>query len=254
MAVIGVYSVKGGVGKTTLAVDMAWRSAVVSRHPTLLWDLDPQGGAGWLLGLPDRVGSRAASAFVKDGRPTELIEQSRYPRLDVLPADESMRNLSLTLARIGKRKRLARTASFLAAEYPRIIIDCPPVINEISDQVFAAADLLIVPLPPSPLSARALPMIRAEILARHPRHPPILPVLSMYDARRKLHREVHTGFAAGWPVIPMASAVEQVAVRRAPIGTFAAWTEVNARFQRLWDGIEAKLAMRAALGQTATAL
>ena len=90
-------------------------------------------------------------------------------------------------------------------------------------------------------------MIREEILQHHPRHPPILPVLSMYDARRKLHREVHSGFAAGWPVIPMASAVEQTAARRAPLGTFAASSDVNARLQRLWEGIEAKLAMLAAL-------
>jgi hypothetical protein len=69
----------------------------------------------------------------------------------------------------------------------------------------------------------------------------------MFDVRRKLHREVLSGFAAGWPVIPMASVLEQTAARRAPIGTFAAWTEVNHRLQRLWDGIEAKLAMRAAL-------
>ena len=247
MAVIGVYSIKGGVGKTTLAVDMAWRSAMRSRHSTLLWDLDPQGGSGWLLGLPDRKCLRAASVFQREGKPSDLITETRYPGLSVLQADDSMRSLSLTLARIGKRKRLARLAGFLAAEYPRIIIDCPPVLNEISDQVFAAADLLIVPLPPSPLSARALPMIREEILANHPRHPPILPVLSMYDARRKLHREVHTGFAAGWPVIPMNSAIEQTAVRRAPLGTFAAWTEVNDRLQRLWDAIEAKLAMRAAI-------
>lgn len=247
MAVIGVYSVKGGVGKTTLAVDMAWRSATRSGHSTLLWDLDPQGGAGWLLGLDDRTGNRAATVFNKDSQPSEFIAPSRYPGLAVLQADDSMRNLPVTLARIGKRKRLARTAAALSADYSRIVIDCPPVLNEISEQVFAAADLLIVPLPPSPLSARALPMIREEILANHPRHPPILPVLSMYDARRKLHREVHSGFAAGWPVIPMASAIEQTAARRAPIGTFAASSEINQRLQRLWDGIEAKLTMQAAL-------
>jgi cellulose biosynthesis protein BcsQ len=251
MAVIGVYSVKGGVGKTTLSVDMAWRSAVRSGHDTLLWDLDPQGGAGWLLGLPDRTGpnapQRAASVFHREGKPRELITPTRYPGLSVLQSDESLRSLSVTLARIGKRKRLATMTGFLTAEYPRIIVDCPPVINEISDQIFAAADLLIVPLPPSPLAARALPMIRDEILRRHPRHPPILPVLSMYDARRKLHREVSTGFAAGWPVIPMSSAIEQTAVRRAPIGTFAAWTDANERLQRLWDAIEAKLAVRAAI-------
>ena len=247
MAVIAVYSVKGGVGKTTLAVDMAWRSAARSGHSTLLWDLDPQGGAGWLLGLADASESNAAAVFRKDSKPTDLIVQSRYAGLAVLQADKSMRSLPATLARIGKRKRMARMAETLSADYARIIIDCPPVLNEISEQVFAAADLLIVPLPPSPLSARALPMIQAEILANHPRHPPILPVLSMYDPRRKLHREVHTGFAAGWPVIPMASAIEQTAARRAPLGTFAASSDVNARLQRLWDGIEAKLAMQASL-------
>ncbi len=246
MAVIAVYSVKGGVGKTTLAVDMAWRSAMKSGHSTLLWDLDPQGGAGWLLGLADSSESSAASVFRKDASPADLIVPSRYAGLAVLRADESMRNLPATLARIGKRKRMVRTAALLSADYARIIVDCPPVLNEVSEQVFAAADLLIVPLPPSPLSARALPMIQAEILANHPRHPPILPVLSMYDARRKLHRDVLSGFAAGWPVIPMSSAIEQTAVRRAPIGTFAASSEVNARLQRLWDGIEAKLALQTA--------
>lgn len=247
MAVIAVYSVKGGVGKTTLAVDMAWRSAVLSRHATLLWDLDPQGGAGWLLGLADSAAASAASVFRRDGKPADLVVPSCHPGLSVLQADESMRSLPATLARIGKRKRMARTAAALSADYSRIIIDCPPAINEISEQVFAAADLLIVPLPPSPLSARALPMIQAEILAHHPRHPPILPVLSMYDARRKLHRDVLSGFAAGWPVIPMSSVIEQTAARRAPVGTFAPSSEVNARFQKLWDGIEAKLAMQAAL-------
>lgn len=247
MAVIAVYSVKGGVGKTTLAVDLAWRAAAQSGHPTLLWDLDPQGGAGWLLGLEPQPGGNAASVFRKDSRPADLIVPSRFPGLSVLQADETMRGLPAALARIGKRKRMARTASALAADYARIIVDCPPVLNEISEQIFAAADLLIVPLPPSPLSARALPMIQADILANHPRHPPILPVLSMYDARRKLHREVLSGFAAGWPVIPMNSAIEQTAARRAPLGTFAASSDVNARLQRLWDGIEAKLAMQQAV-------
>ncbi len=247
MAVIAVYSVKGGVGKTTLAVDLAWRSAVLSRHSTLLWDLDPQGGSGWLLGQPERIGRRAASVFQRDGRPRELIVQTRYPRLSLLQSDESLRSLSVALARIGKRRRLANLTAALSEDYPRIIVDCPPVLNEISDQILAAADLLIVPLPASPLAARALDTIRREIMNSHHSHPPILPVLSMYDARRKLHRDVHTGVAAGWPVIPMSSTIEQVAVRRAPIGTFAGWSEASLRMQRLWDAIETKLALRAAI-------
>lgn len=247
MAVIGVYSVKGGVGKTTLAVDLAWRSATMSRHSTLLWDLDPQGGASWMLGMDDRAGRRAASVFQRDGRPRDHIVASAYPGLSVLQADDSLRSLTVALARLGQRRRLANLTAMLRAEYARIIVDCPPVLNEVSDQLMAAADLLIVPLPPSPLSARALETIRDEIVRNHHRHPPILPVLSMFDARRKLHREFHAGVAAGWPVIPMASQIEQTAARRRPIGDFSPKSEASARLQKLWDAIEAKLAMRAAL-------
>lgn len=247
MAVIGVYSVKGGVGKTTLAVDMAWRSAARSGHPTLLWDLDPQGGSAFLLGLDEPVAKRAASVFQRDGRPRDLIAATPFDRLSLLQSDESLRSLTVTLARIGHRKRLANLTALLSAEYPRIIVDCPPLFNEVSDQIMAAADLLIVPLPPSPLSARALDTIRADILRSHHRHPPILPVLSMVDMRRRLHRDVVAGFAAGWPIVPMASAIEQMAVRRQPIGTFAGACDANDRLQRLWDAIEMKLATREAL-------
>jgi cellulose biosynthesis protein BcsQ len=244
MAVIAVWSVKGGVGKTTLAVDMAWRSAVRSGHRTLLWDLDPQAGCSWMLGNDVPPPPRANSLFHRDAHPGELILETPWPGLSLLPADDSLRGLSITLARIGHRRRLAQLTARLTADYPRIILDCPPVLNEISDQVIGAADLLIVPLPPSPLASRALDFIRRELVRNHQRHPPILPVLSMYDSRRKLHREVHLGLAAGWPVIPMASAIEQAAVRRMPIGAFAGWTEASERLQRLWDAIEAKLRTR----------
>jgi cellulose biosynthesis protein BcsQ len=244
MAVIGVWSVKGGVGKTTLAVDMAWRSAVRSGHRTLLWDLDPQAGCSWLLGHDAPRPPRATSLFHRDAQAEQLIVDTRWPALSLLPADDSLRTLTIALARIGHRRRLAQLTARLTGDYPRIILDCPPVLNEISDQVIGAADLLIVPLPPSPLASRALDFIRRELVRNHQRHPPILPVLSMYDSRRRFHREVHLGLAAGWPVIPMASALEQSAVRRMPVGAFAAASEPSQRLQKLWDAIEAKLRLR----------
>lgn len=247
MAVIGVYSVKGGVGKTTLAVDMAWRSATVSKRPTLLWDLDPQGGAAFLLGVAEPEKKRAAAVFEREREAHDVIVPTPYENLSLLPADDSLRSLGSVLARIGKRRRLARLTENLATDYERIIVDCPPGLTEVSDQILAAADLLIVPMPPSPLSARALDMIRADLLRNHKHHPPILPVVSMYDGRRKLHRDMLDGFGAGWPVVPMASQIEQTAARRQPIGTFAATSEASRRLQKLWDAIEAKLTMREAI-------
>jgi chromosome partitioning protein len=241
MAVIAVYSPKGGVGKTTLAVDLAWRSAMLGGHRTLLWDLDAQGGAGYLLGLEDDTRMRAASVFQREGRPEHLIQSTAYDGLNLLSADDSLRMLPVHLARLGQKRRLAQLTWSLRRDFPRIILDCPPMQNEVSEQVLAAADVLIVPLPPSPLSARALDMLRATLKRDNGRHPPILPVISMFDARRKGHIMAREGRMSGFPLIPMASAIEQTAFRRAPIGTFAPNTEPARALDRLWRAVEIKL-------------
>lgn len=241
MAVIAVYSVKGGVGKTTLAVDLAWRFASVAKRETLLWDLDHQGGSGFMLGHDEPTVPRAAAIFQRGGKPRPLIVPTDYPQLSLLPADDSLRQLPLQLARLGQGKRLAALTALLRADYERIVLDCPAGLNEISDQTLAAADLVIVPLPPSPLSSRALDMVRRELVRNHHRHPPILPVLSMFDARRKLHRDMACGPYAGWPIVPMNSVIEQAAVRRAPVGCFAAASEPSRALDRLWRGIERRI-------------
>lgn len=244
MAVVAIYSMKGGVGKTTLAVDLAWRFAALGGRNTLLWDLDPQGGAGFLLGRGPVPGGRAAAIFQREGKPRQLIEPTAYNRLSLLPSDESLRHLPGQLARLGQRKRLAQMATLLGRDHERIVLDCPAGLNEVSEQVIAAADLLIVPLPPSPLSARALDMLRSELARHHHRHPPLLPVLSLYNGRRPLHRAVRQGQAASWPIVPHATQLEQVAVQRAPLGTFAPLSDAARALQRLYSGIEAKLAER----------
>ena len=125
------------------------------------------------------------------------------------------------------------------------MLDCPPVINEVSEQIIHAADVLLVPVLASPLAMRTLDSVRHELARNHARHPPILPVLSMYNASRPLHREVRKGVADGWPVVPMATQIEQSAVRQAPLGSFASGSRADAALDRLWRGIEAKLAERA---------
>jgi chromosome partitioning protein len=243
LAVIAVYSVKGGVGKTTIAANLAWCSAVISCRKTLLWDLDAAGGAGFLLGIDPKKKHTADSVFAKDADPDTLIRKTEVPRLDLLPADESLRELDSLFARLGKKRRLAKLTEELARRYERIVLDCPPVLNEISAQVIRAADCVIVPLPPSPLSARAFQLVTKEIRAHAKDHPPILPVLSMVDRRRSLHRAAREA-NPGWPVIPMASAIEQCAVRLQPVGMFAPASPAAKGFAQLWTAIERKLASR----------
>ncbi len=241
MSVIAIYSPKGGVGKSTIAVDLAWRWATQGGHETLLWDLDAQGGSTWLLGHEHDERMRAAGVFQRDGRPQTLIGATAYRQLSLLPADYSLRQLPVQLARLGQRRRLQTLTQFMARDFTRIVLDCPPMQNEVSDQIIAAADVLIVPLPPSPLSARALDLLRADLLRNHRHHPPILPVLSMYDSRRAFHRMAREGSMASFPVIPDSTDAEQIAVRRAPIGEFAKYSEAARALDRLWLAIEAKL-------------
>jgi cellulose biosynthesis protein BcsQ len=121
-----------------------------------------------------------------------LIEPTPYHGLSLLRADDSLRSLPVHLARLGQKKRLAQLTWPLRREFSRIILDCPPMQNEVSEQILSAADVLIVPLPASPLAARALDLLRRDLVKKMggTRR---LPVLSMYDARRKGHRAAREG-------------------------------------------------------------
>lgn len=243
MASIAVYSVKGGVGKTTLAVNLAWCASAISRRKTLLWDLDAANGSGFLLGVDPRKKRSADSVFADGGNPAKLIQTTAFSGLDLLPADESIRAIDRQLDRLGKKKRLAKMTAALGKTYDRIIFDCPPVLNELSAQIIRAADLVIVPLPPSPLSARAFEVVVEEVRGSGKGHPPILPVLSMIDMRRSLHREAREANPK-WPAIPLASAVEQCAVTRQPVGAFAPKSPAARAIAQLWTAIERKLTER----------
>lgn len=249
MAVIAVYSAKGGVGKTTIATNLAWCSAQNPARRTLLWDLDPSDGAAFMFALDTPRKRQARSLFAGDIPAHTLIQPSSYAGLDLLPADASLRELDAMLLRLGQRHRLATLARQIERSYDRLILDCPPMLNELSAQVMRAASLVIVPLPPSPLSARAFDFVVEEIRRHTKRPPPILPVLSMIDRRRTLHLEALAANPA-WPAIPLVSAVEQCAVQRRPVGAFAPRSPAAIAFARLWDGIERKLAQIAARAQT----
>ncbi|WOE75989.1 ParA family protein [Alterisphingorhabdus coralli] len=241
MTTIAVYNLKGGVGKTSTAVNLAWCSAQMSSRRTLLWDLDPQAAATWLIGKDKQLKDEAQAVLSKRVDADKLIRKSTVKRLDLLAADASLRGLDRMFFDLGKKKRLKKLISDLSKDYDRIILDCPPGLTETSDQVLRAADLIIVPVIPSPLSYRAFMAVRDYLDRQGSKHAPMLPVHSMVDRRRAMHLKALEDHP-GWPVIPSTSAVEQMAKHRAPMGAFAPSNPASLAFRELWQGIERKIA------------
>lgn len=237
---IAVYSLKGGVGKTTLAVNLGWAAATLSARRTLLWDLDGQAASTWILGH-DIHGREAGAAIRREIDPRRLLRPTAIKQLDLLPADASLRMLDLDFRAIDKKRRLARIVKDLASDYDRIIIDCPPGLTDTSDQIMRASDLVVVPVIPSALSRRALDTITAHVQRKKGPKVTLAPVFSMVDRRRALHSDALSQHP-DWPVIPMTSAFEAMTERRAPLGTFAPRGSVGVQaVSELWRRIETAL-------------
>jgi cellulose biosynthesis protein BcsQ len=203
----------------------------------LLWDLDPQAAATFLLGGGTGK-AQAQSVFSKDVEPAKLVHATATERLDLIGADASLRGLDLLFHELDKKKRLAKLLGQLDTAYDRMLLDCPPGLTETSEQVMRAADLIVVPVIPSPLSERALAEVEAHLGKSRSL---LMPVHAMVDRRRKLHAET-VAKHPGWPVIPMASVVETMAARRAPVGAFAGRSGGAKAFADLWQAIERRLA------------
>ena len=166
MKIVAVTNIKGGVGKTTTAVNLAYLCAAGGR-PTVLWDLDPQGAATYTLKC--EPGERASARKLLAGKRElpELVVHSEYEKLDVLPADFSYRNFDVHLSERKKpTERLLRMSRSLGKLYGALFLDCPPGISLLSENVLRAADVVIVPLLPTPLSVRMLVQLQEFVAAR----------------------------------------------------------------------------------------
>jgi len=241
--ILATYNIKGGVGKTAAAVNLGYLAAR-GGYRTLIWDLDPQGAATFLLRVRPRV-KGGGRALIK-GRLAlaDAVKGTDFPRLDLLPADFTYRNLDLLLDRAKRpSRRLATLLQPLAAEYDVVILDCPPGISLLSESVLRAADILLVPLIPATLSVRTLDQL-TEFTAGLRRHRPrLLAFCSMVDRRKRLHAEVaadlrdHRPEIAATAAIPALSVIEQMAVRRAPVPEFAPRSRAAQSYESLWDEV-----------------
>lgn len=240
MASVAIFNSKGGVGKTTLAINLAWEAARAG-YRVLLWEMDEGGDSSWLL--TDGAGAlRPDMDQVMNGRPIDdNVHPSQFPGIAYIAGDSSARRTDRFLVRMRRESRMAALMEGLKTRYDLIVMDCAPGFSDANRQILMLADLVIVPTIPSILSMRGMERVQ-QFLTRHRdrAHPPILPVFSMVDRRRRGHKEALAQHPT-WPCIPMAAEIEQMADRRAPVGAFAPSGATAALFGRLWEGIDDKL-------------
>ena len=248
MKTLATYNIKGGVGKTAAAVNLAYLAARGGRR-TLLWDLDPQGAASYLLRVRPRVKGGGKALISGKKALDQAAKPTEFDRLDLVPADLTYRNLDLVLDAAKKStQRIARLLDPLEDDYDLAILDCPPGISLASENVLHAADVLLVPLIPATLSVRTLEQL-TEFAAELEYPPALFPFFTMVDGRKRLHREVVDRLRAerkdlAATVIPALSVVEQMAVHRAPLPVFAPRSPVTRSYESLWEEVRARAGIR----------
>ncbi|RIZ67403.1 MAG: ParA family protein [Methylococcales bacterium] len=240
MKIVALYSIKGGVGKTSSAVNLAFIAASKG-YRTLVWDLDPQGASSYYFRIKPKLKGGSKDLIAGKRELDGLIKGTDFENLDLLPSDFSFRNLDLVLDTKKKpTQQLKKLLKPLAEEYDFIFLDCPPNISLLSEAVFEASDVLLSPIIPTTLSLRTLEQLKAFIKDHNLHSLALIPFFSMVDRRKKMHKDIMGTLIKSYPEIlktpvPYASDIERMGLERMPLGGFANKSRSMEAYSALWN-------------------
>ncbi|WP_110656331.1 ParA family protein [Salinicola halimionae] len=246
MKVVALHNLKGGVGKTSAAVNLA-REANRDGLPVLLWDLDAQGASTWILGSETGLSHKVGKLLAGKSPLGEQVRHTPWERFDLLPADMRLRELDRILEdKADGDKHLKRLIAPFSEEYALMILDCPPGLSTLAEQLIRAADRILVPTVPSPLSVQAFSRMLEHLQLKKRQRERVSPFFNLVDRRRRLHREWIGSppesmgcMLQTW--IPYASDVERMSLENRPLADLAPRSRANHAYRRLWQELKAKL-------------
>lgn len=245
MKVLAVYNIKGGVGKTTAAVNFSYLVSIESQS-VLLWDFDSQSAATYSLRIKPKLKGGARKLFRRKKGIEELIKGTDYEDFDLLPADFSYRKLERLLSEHNSPVKILKALfKQVAPFYDYLFLDCAPGLSKLSLTIFQAVDVILVPTIPNPLAIRPLEQMD-YFLKKMGAQPLVLPFFSMVDRRKSLHRDaVEHRLMEPFPFllnyVPYSSFVEQMGVRREPLPAFLPGSSAAGAFSTLWAEIKTHL-------------
>lgn len=242
MKVIAIYSIKGGVGKTAAAVNLSY---VASRNGsrTILCDLDPQGSATYYFRIQPARKFGPKKLIAGGGKMTKKIRGTDFYNLDLLPASMSLRNLDLALGGAKRSKRrLSESLHDLDDQYDCMILDCPPGISLVSENIFRAVDFVVVPFIPTTLSLLSYRKLIGFFEEEGLDGSRIRAFFSMTESRKRMHRNIMAQMTANdWrflnTVIPYMADIERMGLYREPVASAKPHSLATVRYHELWAEI-----------------
>lgn len=239
MKIIACYSNKGGVGKTATSVNLAYSLAEAGKR-VLLCDLDPQGASSFYFRVKPSK-KLTESAFFKDVQKfTDAIRASDYENLDILPANMNFREFDVFLSRMrNSRSRLKKALKGVANDYDIILLDCPPSISTLSENVFRSADIIVVPVIPTTLSQRTFEQLLDFFKDNKLSEQKVLGFFSMVQGVKALHTDTIETMKKAYKrrflktQIPFASTIERMGIERAPVIATAPNSAPSRAYQEL---------------------